>query len=143
MESTHERGRMRPELAVGAIVVHDGALLVVRRGRGPAVGKWSVPGGRVEQGELIRAAVAREIAEETGLDVDVGDLATWVERTGVDPEAFHFVILDFVATVVGDPTPVAGDDAVEVQWVPLERVHELDLVEELLDVLVALGTVPA
>jgi mutator protein MutT len=135
--------RARPELAVGAVVVHDGRLLVVRRGRGPAVGKWSVPGGRIEPGETVRSAVAREVAEETGLTVDVGELATWVERIGAEPERFHFVILDFFATVQGDATPTAGDDAADVRWVPVEQVRELDLVDELLDVLVALGTVPA
>lgn len=134
---------MHPELAVGAVVVHDGSLLLVERGRGPAVGKWSVPGGRVEPGELLRDAVAREVAEETGLDVEVGDLAMWVERIGVDSGEYHFVIFDFFATVRGDPTPVAGDDALAVQWVPLDRVRELDLVDELLELLVALGTVPA
>ena len=107
------------------------------------MGKWSVPGGRVEHGETLRAAVTREVAEETGLEVDVGELATWVERMGADPEPFHFVILDFFATVRGGTTPVAGDDAVDVRWVPLETVRDLDLVDELLDVLVALGTVPA
>jgi ADP-ribose pyrophosphatase YjhB (NUDIX family) len=135
---------VRPELAVGAIVVHDEALLVVRRGRSPAVGKWSIPGGRVEAGESLRAAVAREVAEETGLDVDVGELATWVERFGRDPDEYHFVILDFFATVRGHAAaPVADDDALDVQWVPLGAVRDLDLVEGLLDVLVGLGTVPA
>jgi ADP-ribose pyrophosphatase YjhB (NUDIX family) len=138
-----QRSIARPELAVGAIVVHDRQLLVVRRGRGPALGKWSVPGGRVERGEPVREAVAREVAEETGLAVDVGNLAVWVERIGDAPDDFHFVILDFFATVRGDATPVAGDDALEARWIPLEGVRDLDLVDQLLDVLVALGTVPA
>ena len=59
-----------PQVCVGAIVVEDGRLLLIRRGRGPAQGEWSVPGGRVEAGELLAEAVVRELAEETGL---VGD----------------------------------------------------------------------
>jgi ADP-ribose pyrophosphatase YjhB (NUDIX family) len=134
---------MRPELAVGAVVVHDGALLLVRRGRGSAVGKWSVPGGRVEFGEDVRAAVAREVREETGLDVVVGDLAGWVERKGSDPEPFHYVILDFFAgpRVASDVALVAGDDATDARWVPLGDVASYDLVDGLLGFLRSVGSV--
>jgi mutator protein MutT len=132
----------RPELAVGAIVVHDGALLLVRRGRGAAVGKWSIPGGRVEQGETVREAVAREVREETALTVEVDELATWVERIGDGHDAYHYVILDFFATVRGGTAATAGDDALDARWVPVALVRSLDLVDGLYDVLVSLGTVP-
>ena len=88
----------RREVAVGAIVVHDGCLLLVRRGRGAATGKWAPPGGRVEFGETLRAAVVREVREETGIAVTRRRAAGWVERTGIDPEPYHYVILDFFAT---------------------------------------------
>jgi ADP-ribose pyrophosphatase YjhB (NUDIX family) len=130
--------RSRPEVAVGAVAVRDDALLLVRRGRGPAAGEWSVPGGRVEPGETLHAAVVRELLEETGLEVVVDRFLGWVERIGVD---FHFVILDFAVTVLGDTPPVAGDDAAEVMWVPLGDVTELRLVDGLCDFLRDTGVV--
>jgi 8-oxo-dGTP diphosphatase len=125
----------RPELCVGAVLVHDGALLLVRRGHGPAAGVWSVPGGRVEHGETVAEAVVREVAEETGLECICGELLGWVEVMGEDPDAHHFVILDFVATVLEHGEPVAGDDAVEVVWVPLDEVAERRLVDGLAEFL--------
>jgi 8-oxo-dGTP diphosphatase len=134
-------GRAGPEIAVGAIVVHDGCLLLVRRGRGPGAGKWAPPGGRVEFGETIRAAVAREVHEETGVAIDVGDLAGWVERTGTDPVPYHYVILDFRATVRGAADPIAGDDADDARWVPLDDVVMVDLVDGLFEFLTSIGSV--
>jgi 8-oxo-dGTP diphosphatase len=119
-------------VAVGAVAVRDDALLLVRRGRGAAAGEWSVPGGRVEPGEALHAAVVREVLEETGLEVVVDRFLGWVERIG---DQFHFVILDFGVTVLDDATPVAGDDAAEAMWVPLARVTDLRLVEGLDDFL--------
>jgi ADP-ribose pyrophosphatase YjhB (NUDIX family) len=126
----------RPEIAVGAIVVHDGCLLLVRRGRGPGAGRWAPPGGRVEFGETLRAAVEREVREETGIAVRAGGLAGWVERTGSEPEPYHFVILDFDAVPEGSTQIVAGDDAVDARWVPLVEVPDLDLVDGLYDFLI-------
>ncbi|MGY6499621.1 MAG: NUDIX hydrolase [Acidimicrobiales bacterium] len=116
------------ELCVGAVAVVDDAVLLVRRGRGPAAGEWSVPGGRVEPGETVAEAVVREVGEETGLDVICGDLLGWVERIDDD---HHFVILDFTATCLDPVEPVAGDDAAEARWVPLGEVSELRLVDGL------------
>ena len=123
----------RPEVAVGAVCAHDDALLLVRRGRGPAAGEWTVPGGRVERGETLHEAVVRETFEETALEVVVDRFLGWVER--IDDE-FHHVILDFAVTVL-DPTsvPVAGDDAAEVAWVPVGDVSDLHLVDGLYDLL--------
>lgn len=121
----------RPELAVGAVVVHDAMLLLVRRGHGPAAGEWSVPGGRVEHGETLAEAVVREVAEETGLECVCGELLGWVERLGEGSRSPHFVIMDFVATVLEHGEPVAGDDAAEVAWVPLAEVLDRRLVEGL------------
>jgi mutator protein MutT len=109
-----------PELCVGAIVVDADALLMVRRGHGPAAGTWSVPGGRVEAGEAMAESVVREVREETGLDVVCGELAGWVELLTDDR---HLVVFDFHALVMGGEM-VAGDDAAEVAWVPTVEVGE-------------------
>ncbi|MDE0162170.1 MAG: NUDIX hydrolase [Acidimicrobiaceae bacterium] len=129
----------RAEVAVGAIVRRSGELLLVRRGRSPAAGEWSVPGGRVEPGELLMEAVVRELHEETGLRAVCGPLVGWVERTGED---HHFVILDFEATVTGDLEPVAGSDAAEARWWPVSEVAALPLVEGLAEFLYDHGIIP-
>ena len=122
----------RPILAVGAVVVDHDRLLMVRRGRGPAAGSWSVPGGKVEQGESLMEAVTRELREETGLEGVCGPLLGWAEW--IDGDA-HLVILDFEVTVVGDDAPVAGDDAAEATWVELHEVADLHLVDGLAEFL--------
>jgi len=120
-------------VGVGAVVVEDGRLLLIRRGHGQAQGEWSVPGGRVEAGELLAEAVVRELAEETGLEGVCGELIGWVERLGED---HHFVILDFAVTLLEpEAEPVAGDDAEEAAWVPLHEVADFQLVEGLAEFL--------
>jgi 8-oxo-dGTP diphosphatase len=122
----------RPEICVGAIAVENEALLMIRRGRGPGAGEWSLPGGRVEQGETLAEAVVRELAEETGIEAVCDAFVGWVERIGAD---HHFVILDFAVTVLEVAEPVAGDDASEAAWVPLHEVVERNLVEGLAEFL--------
>jgi len=129
-----------PEVAVGAVALLDDAVLLVRRGRGPAAGEWSVPGGRVERGETVHMAVVREVLEETGLEVVVDRFLGWVER--ID-DAYHFVILDFAVTVLdASVAAVAGDDAAEVAWVPLDEVSELRLVDGLYEFLREVNVLP-
>src|ERR671928_553621 len=108
-----------PEVAVGAVVQRGDEVLLIRRARGTAVGQWSIPGGWVEFGEGLKAAVAREVLEETGLEIRVGRFLGWAERMGDDPGPYHYVILDFAA-VATDPAavPRPGDDADDVAWVP-------------------------
>ena len=122
----------RPIVAVGAVVLDHDRLLLVRRGRGPAMGTWSVPGGRVERGETLAEAVTRELREETGIEGVCGPLLGWAER--ID-DAAHYVILDFEVTLVGDDQPVAGDDAAEARWVELHDVAELDLADGVAELL--------
>lgn len=120
-----------PQVAVGAVVVDSGKLLMVKRARDPGRGLWSVPGGRVEKGEYLNAATAREVREETGLTVEVDRLLGILEVVG-DP---HYVILDFLATVDGPAEPMAGDDVAEARWVLLDRVRELDCTPRLRETL--------
>lgn len=123
----------RPEVAVGAIVVHDERLLLVRRANPPAAGRWAPPGGRVRPGELIAEAVVRELAEETGLEGVCGPLVGVVERIGEDT---HFVIHDHAVTLLDPATPpVAGDDAADVAWVPLGDLGDWHCVDGLVDFL--------
>ena len=130
---------MRPEVCVGAIAVDEGRLLLVRRGRGPAAGAWSVPGGRVEAGETLAEAVLRELSEEPGLEGVCDELVGWVERMG--PE-HHYVILDFAVTVLEPREPRAGDDAAEAEWVPLDEVAHRRLADGLAEFLHEHGIVP-
>jgi mutator protein MutT len=126
--------RGRPEVCVGAVVVDGGDLLLIRRGQGSGVGLWSVPGGRVEPGETLQAAVVRELLEETGLTGRCGALMGVAERIG--PEA-HYVILDFTVSVATRRGAIAGDDADDVAWVGLERLDEMETRGELVPGLLA------
>lgn len=136
MATERERGRaglIGPAVAVGAVVIVDERLLLIRRGRGVAIGLWSLPGGSVEPGELIAEAVVRELLEETGLEGVCGPLVGVVERF---VEGHHYVILDHRVTLLDpDATPRAGDDAADVAWVPLHEAAEWPLVDGLAEFL--------
>jgi len=126
---------------VGAVVVRpsDGHLLLVRRGRPPAQGRWSLPGGRVERGESERQAVVREAAEETGLVVSVGPLVGRVDRDGPSGETYD--IADYACVVEGG-TLRAGDDAADVRWVDASTLRDLETSDGLVEALTAWGVVP-
>ena len=112
---SHERPA-RPVLGAAAVVIHDGRLVLIRRGKAPSAGEWSIPGGAVELGESVEAALRREVREETGLEIAVGRFLEVFERVERDDDGvvrFHFVVLDYAATVVGG-TLRAGDDAADV-----------------------------
>lgn len=125
----------RPEVAVGAICVRDGHLLLVQRGRRPGAGRWAVPGGRVEAGESLAAAVLRELAEETGLQGRVAGLCGVAERSGA---GYHYVIINHWVDVA-DGEGVAADDATAVAWVTRRELEALDVVPRLIEFLGAHG----
>ncbi len=123
---------MTPVCAVAAIVFDPaGRVLLVQRANEPGRGLWTVPGGRLEGRETLAQGVAREVREETGLVVEVGPLAAVVERMGDD---FHFVILDYLARVVGG-TLAAASDASAARFVDEAELLALPLTEGLVDVL--------
>ena len=119
--------------AVGAIAVRDGCLLLIQRGHEPSLGRWSLPGGRVNAGESGPDAVVREVWEETGLRVRVGALAGVVTRPGIGDA--HYRIEDYLVDIVGGEIE-AGDDAVAVAWVRLNELADYDLTDGLLTALV-------
>lgn len=112
-----------PELCVSAVVVDDGRLLVVRRGRGRAQGTWALPGGRVRDGETLAEAVVRELAEETAIEGVCGPMLGVCELVD-DP---HQVVLGHEVSLLEACEPTAGDDAAEARWVPLADVVDLRL----------------
>jgi ADP-ribose pyrophosphatase YjhB (NUDIX family) len=127
---------------VGGVVRDDaGRLLVIKRGQPPAQGCWSIPGGRVVAGESAMAAVAREVAEETGLEVCVGALVGSVDRSG--PGGVTYAIDDYLCTPTGGGTLRAGSDATDARWVSASELHALDCAPGLIETLDGWGVLPA
>ena len=136
---------MIPQVAVGAFVFDErGRVLLIERGRPPGEGLWTVPGGKLEPGETLVQAVAREVREETGLTAEIGPLVCVVERIA---EGYHYVILDYLARVVGGaraaapetagggPRPAPGDDVRDARYCDDADVARLPLTDGLLPVL--------
>jgi ADP-ribose pyrophosphatase YjhB (NUDIX family) len=109
-----------PVVGVGAVVIIEESVVLVRRRYEPLAGQWSIPGGRVELGEELREAVRREAWEEIGLEVEVGPLVAGVDRISRDPEGrveYHYVLLDYLCHRRSG-TVRAGSDAAEAALVP-------------------------
>ena len=109
---------LAPVVGVGAVVVKDAKALIIKRGHEPRKGEWSLPGGRVELGETLVAALKREIKEETGLDVEVGPIIETFDRIHEHDGRvrYHFVIIDYLCTCSGGDL-CAADDAEDAAWV--------------------------
>lgn len=124
-----------PRVGVGAVVFHGGRVLLVKRGRPPGVGRWSLPGGLVELGETTAEAACREVAEECGIAVRVAGVAGVVDRVIRDERGriqYHYVLVDYLAYAESDAI-CAGTDAADVCWVPAEDLNALDITEGLRD----------
>lgn len=118
-----------PQLGVGAVVCHLEKILLVLRGNAPYKNQWAIPGGKVSPGESLKAAVEREILEETGIIIRAGDLAShleFIERDDAAALLYHYVVLDFFGEYLsGEPCP--GDDAADARWVSFDELELLAL----------------
>jgi len=129
-----------PRVAVGAVVIHNHCILLVKRGKQPAKGEWAIPGGSVELGETLEAAAEREIYEETGVTIKAGKMIYSFDSIVKDGDRtrFHYVILDFEASyVAGDPR--AGDDVLEAGWFGPEKIKTLGVNSRTLHLLAKIG----
>jgi 8-oxo-dGTP diphosphatase len=126
-----------PLVGVGAIIIEDARVVLVKRGHPPLQAEWSIPGGLLEVGELVREGAIREAREETGLTVEAGELLGVYDRVQRDTEQrvqYHYVLIDFLCRrVAGDLA--AASDAAEVGWFSREELPALKLAEDTLEVI--------
>ena len=123
-------------IGVGAVIVEQNRVLLIRRGQPPLLGEWSLPGGVLECGETLREAVAREAREETGLVVETDEMLGVYERVIRDDEGrvrYHYVLIDFLCRPVsGDLN--AGSDVADVRWFTRDELPALNLAFDANDV---------
>jgi len=122
----------RPIVGIGIVVIKDDTVLLVRRGKPPNVGAWTLPGGAQELGETAEDAARRELLEETGLEVGELHFAATVDNIRRDETGrvrFHYTIIDFAARWVAG-VPVADTDVTEASWAPLDALDDYGLWSE-------------
>jgi 8-oxo-dGTP diphosphatase len=123
-----------PQLAVSAAIFRGGKILLVRRARSPAKGFYSLPGGRVEFGETLHAALHREVAEETALKVEIVDLAAWREVMPGTGGGGHYLIMSF-ATRWSSGEPVLNEELDDYKWLAPDALGELKITGGLQEVI--------
>jgi 4-nitrophenyl phosphatase len=126
-----------PRVAVGAVVMNEGQVLLVKRGKPPSEGLWAIPGGSVELGETLQAAAEREILEETGIRIKAGDpvyIFDAIQKDGEGRVRFHYVIVDLMADYLKGQAQ-AGDDAHEVRWIRPTDMNALPMSGKTVDLL--------
>jgi 8-oxo-dGTP diphosphatase len=126
-----------PLVGIGAIIIEENRVLLVKRAHPPLQAQWSIPGGVLEVGELVREAAIREAREETGLIVEPGDLLGVYDRVLRDAEQrvqYHYVLIDFLCRRVGGEL-LAASDAAEVHWFAREELPALNLAADTQDVI--------
>lgn len=126
-----------PLIGVGAVIVDGDRVLLAKRGHPPIQGEWSIPGGVLEVGELIREAAAREAQEETGLIVEPGELLGIFDRVLRSADGrvqYHYVLIDFLCRVIGGEL-CASSDAAEVRWFTQQELPPLKLSQDTQDVI--------
>ena len=119
------------------MIVDDSRVLLVRRGHEPLKGEWSLPGGAVEAGETLQAAVAREVLEETGLEVDVGPVVEVVDRIRLDPDGrahYHYVLIDYLCWPIGGSLACASD-ADDVRWALVDELSDYKVADSAIAVI--------
>jgi 8-oxo-dGTP diphosphatase len=127
----------RPLVGVGAVIIQDARVVVVKRATEPLKGRWSVPGGMLELGETLREGTAREALEETGLIVEAGEVLDVFDAIYIDPTGltqYHYVLIDFLCRPVGGELR-ASSDVSEVRWVNEAELEALGMTENTLKVI--------
>lgn len=123
----------RPIIGVGVVVFKDQSVLLIRRGKPPRLGQWSIPGGAQKLGESTVMTAVREVREETGIDIEVIGLLDVIDSIDRDEETgqirCHYTLVDYVAHWKSG-TPCAKSDAIDATWVPLEQAIALPMWDE-------------
>jgi len=122
----------RPIVGIGVVVWHGDRVLLVRRGKAPRRGQWSLPGGAQQLGETLAEAARREVREEAALEVDLGEIVATLDLIERDPDQrvrYHYTLVDFTAEATG-PALRPGSDAADARWFTLEQIETLGLWSE-------------